>query len=122
MGNQPVTTDPTLIMVINMTVVFAVLWGLSWVIRFIKYIDPTVSKRTDQTELVAATPAPSPATTKLPVASASQDDTDLIVVLAAAVAAYGCCESQIVSIRRIDGKAWAQSSRFQSVYARKEMY
>lgn len=38
---QPVTTNPWLIMFINMTVVFAVLYGLSLIIRLIKVIDPT---------------------------------------------------------------------------------
>jgi len=42
--SQPITTNPLLIMFINMAVVFAVLWGLSLIIRMIKVIDPTQKK------------------------------------------------------------------------------
>jgi hypothetical protein len=42
---QPVTTNPILIALINMTVVFAVLYGLSLVVRLIQVIDPTQKKR-----------------------------------------------------------------------------
>lgn len=46
---QPVTTNPLLISLINMTVVFAVLYGLSLIIRLIKVIDPTQKKKDTQT-------------------------------------------------------------------------
>jgi hypothetical protein len=42
---QPITTNPVLIAMINMTVVFTVLYGLSWMIRLITLIDPTKKKR-----------------------------------------------------------------------------
>ncbi len=38
---HPVTTNPFIIMMINMTVVFAVLFGLSMMIRLIHLVDPT---------------------------------------------------------------------------------
>ena len=38
---HPVTTNPFIIMLINMTVVFAVLIGLSLMIRFIHVVDTT---------------------------------------------------------------------------------
>ena len=38
---QPITTNPFIIMLINMTVVFAVLWGLSLLVKLIHIIDPT---------------------------------------------------------------------------------
>lgn len=41
---QPVTTNPFLIMAINMAIVFFVLWILGYVIRFIHYIDPMKEK------------------------------------------------------------------------------
>ncbi|WP_413781994.1 OadG family protein [Anaeroselena agilis] len=41
MEGTPVTTSPVLIMIINMTVVFAVLYALSLVIKLIQKIDPT---------------------------------------------------------------------------------
>jgi len=45
---QPITTNPVLIALINMTVVFAVLYGLSLVIRLIQFIDPTQKKKESQ--------------------------------------------------------------------------
>ena len=41
---HPVTTNPFIIMLINMTVVFAVLIGLSFMIRLIHVVDPTKKK------------------------------------------------------------------------------
>ena len=38
---HPVTTNPFIIMMINMTVVSAVLFGLSMMIRLIHLVDPT---------------------------------------------------------------------------------
>ena len=43
--SQPITTNPVLIALINMTVVFCVLYGLSLVVRLIKVIDPTQKKK-----------------------------------------------------------------------------
>ncbi len=42
---HPVTTNPFIIMLINMTVVFAVLVGLSLMIRLIHIVDPTAKKK-----------------------------------------------------------------------------
>ena len=42
---QPVTTNPFIIMCINMTIVFAVLFGLSLLIRLIHAVDPTREKK-----------------------------------------------------------------------------
>ena len=39
--HQPATTNPMIIMVINMTIVFAVLIGLSFMIKLVHMIDPT---------------------------------------------------------------------------------
>ena len=41
---HPVTTNPFIIMLINMTIVFAVLIGLSFMIRLIHLVDPTKEK------------------------------------------------------------------------------
>jgi len=41
---HPVTTNPLIIMLINMTIVFAVLIGLSFMIRLIHLVDPTKAK------------------------------------------------------------------------------
>lgn len=42
---QPVTTNPVLIAMINMVVVFAVLYGLSLIVNLIRIIDPTQKKK-----------------------------------------------------------------------------
>ena len=41
---QPVTTNPMIIMLINMTIVFAVLIGLQLLVQLIHVIDPTKKK------------------------------------------------------------------------------
>ena len=41
---HPVTTNPLIIMLINMSIVFAVLIGLSVMIRLIHLVDPTKEK------------------------------------------------------------------------------
>ena len=41
---QPVTTNPVIIMMINMTIVFAVLIGLQVLVQLIHVIDPTKKK------------------------------------------------------------------------------
>ena len=66
--SQPVTTNPWIIMLINMTVVFLVLAALGLVIKFIHYIDPTKSKleAEDETAVSDAPPA-------LPAVSASPE-------------------------------------------------
>ena len=118
--SQPVTTNPLLIMLINMTIVFSVLFGLSLIIRIIKAIDPTQKKNVAST---SSAPAPAPAAVAAPVAAAVvQDDSELVAVIAAAVAAYGY-SSQIAFIRRTDGGyTWSQAGRLAPVNARSQMY
>ena len=58
--SQPVTTNPFIIMLINMTVVFAVLIALGFVINLIHYLDPTKPKAAKE-EPKAEAPAPAPA-------------------------------------------------------------
>jgi len=114
---QPVTTNPVLIMLINMTVVFAVLWGLSLITRLVRMVDPTQKKKLAET----SAPAAAPAVAAAPVA-AQQDDAAIVAVIAAALAAYGYSQSQIASVRRIDGHSWAQVGRLDAVNARTQMY
>ena len=52
--HQPVTTNPLIIMLINMSIVFAVLIGLSVMIRLIHLVDPTKAK---EAKPAAAAPA-----------------------------------------------------------------
>lgn len=111
---QPVTTNPFVIMLINMTVVFAVLWGLSLLVRLIKIIDPTKKKI-----LVESEPVPA----DIPIAATSSVEADeTIILIAAALAAYGYSPSQIVSIRPVGGVVWTQTARVEAVQQRTQMF
>ncbi|MGL5514345.1 MAG: OadG family protein, partial [Sporomusa sp.] len=111
-------TNPLMISFINMTVVFAVLYALSWVIKFIQIIDPTQKKNVTKNE---AAPAGAPAATPEPTASYQNED-EVVVLIAAAIAAYGFSASQIVSIRPIGGGAWSQAARLDAVNARTQLF
>ena len=110
----PVTTNPWLIALINMTIVFGVLIALGILMNLLQVIDPT--KKKVAKPAVAPTPAAAPAAA--PVAAA-QDDSEIIAVIAAAVAACGVSADQIACVRRIDAKsAWTVSSRVEPISGR----
>lgn len=114
----PVTTNPWLIALINMTIVFGVLIALGVLMNLLQVIDPT--KKKVAKPAVAPTPAAAPAAA--PVAAA-QDDSEIIAVIAAAVAACGVSADQIACVRRIDVKsAWTVSSRVEAISVRKECF
>ena len=106
----PVTTNPWLIALINMTIVFGVLIALGVLMNLLQFIDPT--KKKVAKPAVAPTPAAAPAAA--PVAAA-QDDSEIIAVIASA--------DQIACVRRIDAKsAWTVSSRVEAISVRKECF
>ncbi|HCB92972.1 MAG TPA: glutaconyl-CoA decarboxylase subunit delta [Selenomonas sp.] len=107
---HPVTTNPFIIMLINMTIVFIVLVSLSFVIRLIHYVDPTVKKEAPK-EAPKVAPAP-PVEEPEPVAESGVSG-EVIAVISAALAAYGCSAGQIRAVRPIDRQGWKQSGRFQ---------
>lgn len=114
MGNA-VTTNPVIIMMINMTVVFAVLYGLSLMIRLIHLIDPTRKK-----EEKAPVPAP---VVKAPQAAATPVveegiPTEVVAVIAAAITACGYSSSQIRTIRPLQRSGWKQAGRFDGMQGR----
>lgn len=122
----PVTTNPWLIALINMTIVFGVLLALGILMNLLQVIDPT--KKKVAKPAVAPTPAAAPAAAPVaapaaaPVAAA-QDDSEIIAVIAAAVAACGVSADQIACVRRIDAKsAWTVSSRVEAISVRKECF
>ena len=105
------TTNPLLILIINMTVVFFVLFVLELLTRGIYYIDPTRKK----------TAPAAPAAVAVETVEESGDDLAVVAVIAAALAAMG--ESGHVSvIRRIDGTSWTQMGRMDAVNTRTQMY
>lgn len=115
---QPITTNPWLIALINMSVVFGVLASLGLVIGAIRMIDPT-QKKTAKVESKVEAPVAAPAAA--PVAVQSNDD--VIAVIAAAIASYGYSFSQIACIRRVSGgEGWAQAARVEAVTVRNQMF
>ena len=108
--HQPATTNPLIIMCINMTIVFAVLIGLSFMIKFIHMIDPTKPK-----EKPAEAPKAAPAAPVAAAPAAPAVDPNLnIAVIAAAVAAYGG-DAKIVAIRPIESTGWKNVGRANGV-------
>ena len=107
--HQPATTNPLIIMCINMTIVFAVLIGLSFMIKFIHLIDPTKPKE-KPAEAPKAAPAAAPAAPAAPAVDPNLN----IAVISAAVAAYGL-GAKIVAIRPIESAGWKNVGRANGV-------
>ncbi len=97
-------------MLINMTVVFAVLYGLSLIIRAIKKVDPTQKKK------LAEPVQPTPAVVEQTAAAEYQDeDEEAAVVIAAAVAALGYGVVSITAVRPEISRTWRQAGRFEAL-------
>ena len=96
MEGQAVTTNPWLIMAINMTVVFVVLILLGVLMQIVHLIDPTKKKKeAPKTETTVAAPAAAPAA---PSASAQNED-EVVAAIVGAIVAMGYSSEQIASIR-----------------------
>ena len=96
MEGQAVTTNPMLIMAINMTVVFAVLILLGVLMQIVHMIDPTKKKKeAPKTETTVAAPAAAPAAS---TASAQNED-EVVAAIVGAIVAMGYSSEQIASIR-----------------------
>ena len=104
---HPVTTNPFIIMLINMTVVFVVLYGLSLLIRLIHVIDPTKKE--------ADAPAAAPVAAAPAAAAPAADNSAVLAVIAAAVVAYGCSEADIVTIRPAGSPVWTNAGRMAGI-------
>ena len=113
----PVTTNPWLISIINMTIVFGVLAALGVLMKIIQLVDPTQKK----TEKPVAAP-PAPAAAPAAVAAPVQDDSEVIAVIAAAVAALGHSAEQIACVRRLPEAGWTQNARIEAISVRKECF
>ena len=108
--SQPVTTNPFIIMLINMTVVFLVLIALGVVINLIHYFDPTKPKAKPE-EAPAPAPAPAPAVQAQEPVQEEGLTPEVVAVIAAAVASFGYGSGAIKAIRPIDRNGWKQSGR-----------
>ena len=108
--SHPVTTNPLIIMLINMTVVFLVLIALGVVINLIHYIDPTKPKAAPEE---AAPAKPEPVSEPEPAAAAPVEEgisPEVVAVIAAAVASMGCAGT-VKAIRPIERNNWKNSGR-----------
>ena len=108
--SHPVTTNPLIIMLINMTVVFLVLIALGVVINLIHYIDPTKPKAAPEEPAPAA---PNPAAEPEPVVAAPVEEgisPEVVAVIAAAVASMGCA-GEVKAIRPLERNNWKNSGR-----------
>lgn len=107
--SQPVTTNPLIIMLINMTVVFLVLIALGIVINLIHKFDPTVKKEEPEEAPAKVVSAPAAASApKEPVFEGVSPE--IAAVIAAAVASYGGIGA-VRAIRPIERNGWKQSGR-----------
>ena len=104
----PVTTNPWLISIINMTIVFGVLAALGVLMKIIQLVDPVA--------------APAPAAAPAAVAAPVQDDSEVIAVIAAAVAALGHSAEDIAYVRRLPEAGWTQNARIEAISVRKECF
>ncbi len=106
---QPVTTNPIIIMLINMTVVFIVLSVLMYVIKLIHIIDPTKPKENKEESSVEekSREEKSPVLAE-PVAVGIPDE--VVAAIAAAVVASGTT-GVVRSIRPIERNGWKNSGR-----------
>ena len=116
----PVTTNPWLIAAINMTIVFGVLAMLGFLMKVIYFVDPTRQKKTANPEKPVA--APAPAAAPAAVAAPVQDDSEVIAVIAAAVAALGHSAEQIACVRRLPEASWTQNAHIEAISVRKECF
>lgn len=101
-------TNPAVIMLINMTIVFAVLALLNLFIRLINFIDPTKEKKA-----TAAAPrkvAPAKAAAPAPAVAAGVSG-ETVAAIAGALAAYGIGFSQIRAIRPAARNSWTGAAR-----------
>ena len=96
MEGQAVTTNPWLIMAINMTVVFVVLILLGVLMEIVHLIDPTKKKK--EAPAAATAPVTAPAAPAAPSASA-QNEEEVVAAIVGAIVAMGYSSEQIASIR-----------------------
>ena len=85
--------NPVLIMVINMTIVFVVLYILGLFIRLIHVIDPTRIRK--------AEPKKEEVVEQVQVPKDDMADKTLAAIIVTSLMAYGCKDFEIKSIRKL---------------------
>lgn len=107
------TENPIVIMLINMTIVFAVLAILNVFLRILHAIDPTFKK--PEPPKAAPAPAPAPVAAPAPVVEPGISP-EVVAAIAGALAAYGVGFSQVKSIRPVDRVGWKGVGRNEGVF------
>ena len=122
MEHSPVTTNPLIIMLINMTVVFIVLVSLIYLIKLIHFVDPTKVKPTpaeveEEEPLVAVKSAPAPAAIPEPAPVVEEGiNPEVIAAISAAITAYGFSgQVRVVRILNHEGTPWRASAKFNNL-------
>ncbi len=97
------TLNPVLIMVINMTIVFAVLYVLGLLIKVIHIIDPTRKRvpKTKSSKLKSTSGKQSVREAVKPVSQDDMADKTLAAIIVTALNAYGCKNFEIKSVRKL---------------------
>lgn len=108
------TENPIVIMLINMTIVFAVLALLNVFLRVIHAIDPTFKKPEPPKAAPAPTPAPAPVAAPAPVVEQGVSP-EVVAAIAGALAAYGVGFSQIKAIRPVERNGWKNVGRGEGI-------
>lgn len=101
------TDNPIAIMLINMTIVFAVLAILNLFLRLIHWIDPTYKKPEEKVAPAPVAPAPAPAPVQVPPVVAPGISPETVAVIAASLAACGVGFSQVRAISPVDRTSWS---------------
>ena len=121
MDHSPVTTNPLIIMMINMTVVFIVLVALMFLIRLIHMVDPTKEPEhpaqvEEEEPLVAVKSASAPAPLPEPEPVEQGVSPEIIAAISAAITAYGFA-GQVKAVRIVnhEGTPWRASAKFNNL-------
>ena len=121
MEHSPVTTNPLIIMMINMTVVFIVLVALMFLIKLIHMVDPTKEPEKpaqveEEEPLVAVKSASAPAPLPEPEPVEQGVSPEIIAAISAAITAFGFA-GQVKAVRIInhEGTPWRAAARFNNV-------
>ena len=112
---EATTTNPWLVSLINMTIVFIVLIVLWGIMHVLYMVDPT-KKKVNEFEAPAAAPAAAAA-----VAAPVADDSEIIAVIAAAVAAASGSEG-VPCVRIKRANAWTLNAAAEAISVRKECF
>lgn len=103
----PVTNNPFLVAIINMTVVFGVLIVLGVLMHVIEMVDPTKKKAAPK----AAAPVAAPAAAPVAAPVVEDKSEEIAAVIAAAVAACGGAENVVAVRIAAPATSWAVGAR-----------